>query len=88
MITNDARCTREIKSMIVTAKFAFNKKRTLANHTGLQFKGETSKVLHLEQSFVWCGNLDTSESRSGIPGKFRSLVLEKDGDQLDRSCDK
>jgi len=75
--------------MIVIAKFAFNKKRALANQTGLQFKEEASKVLHLEQSFVWRGNLDTSESRSGIPGKFQSVVLEKDGeDQLDRSCDK
>jgi hypothetical protein len=29
MITNDARCTREIKSMIAMAKAAFNKKKTL-----------------------------------------------------------
>ena len=28
-------------------------------------------------------------SRSEIPGKFRNVVLEKDGeDQLDRSCEK
>jgi hypothetical protein len=26
--------------------------------------------------FVWCWNLDTSESRSGILGKFRNVVLE------------
>jgi hypothetical protein len=38
---------------------------------------------------VWCGNLDTSESRSGTPAKFRNVVLEKDGEnQLDRSCEK
>jgi hypothetical protein len=30
MIINDARCTWDIKSMIVIAKFSFNKKRTLA----------------------------------------------------------
>ena len=30
MITNDARCTREIKSMIVIKKIVFNKKRALA----------------------------------------------------------
>jgi hypothetical protein len=29
MITNDARCAREIKSRIVMAKAAFNKKKTL-----------------------------------------------------------
>jgi len=31
--------------------------------TGLSFKEETIKVLHLECSFLWCWNLDTSESR-------------------------
>jgi hypothetical protein len=29
MITNDARCTREIKSRIVMSKAAFNKNKTL-----------------------------------------------------------
>jgi hypothetical protein len=29
MITNDARCTREIKSRIIMAKATFKKKRTL-----------------------------------------------------------
>jgi hypothetical protein len=29
IITNDARCTREIKSIIVMAKAAFNKKKNL-----------------------------------------------------------
>jgi hypothetical protein len=29
MITNDARCTREIKARIAVAKAAFNKKKTL-----------------------------------------------------------
>jgi len=87
MITNDARCTWEIKSMIVIAKFAFNRTRNLANQTRLQFTEEVSKVLHFEQSSAWCGDLDTSESRSGVPGKFRSGVREKDGEnQLDRSC--
>ena len=47
-----------------------------------------SKMLHLEHGFVWCRNLDASGSRSEIPGKFSNVVLEKDGDQLDRSCEK
>ena len=37
---------------------------------GLTFKEETSQVLHLEHDFVWCRNLDNSESRSEIPVKF------------------
>jgi hypothetical protein len=46
-------------------------------------------VLHLEHSFVWCWNMDTSESRSEISRKFWNVVLEKDGeDQSGRSCEK
>jgi hypothetical protein len=37
MITNDARCTREIEYRIVLAKAAFNKK-TFHQQTGLKFK--------------------------------------------------
>jgi hypothetical protein len=55
MITNDARCTREIKSSTATGKAAFNKKKTLfTSKLDLKVKEETSKVLHLEHSFVWC----------------------------------
>jgi hypothetical protein len=46
------------------------KKGSFHQQTGLKFKEETSKVLHLEHSFVWYSNLDTSESRSEITGKF------------------
>jgi hypothetical protein len=54
-----------------------------------KFKEETSKVLHLEHSFVWCWNVDTSESGSEVSRKFWNVVLEKNGeDQLDRSCEK
>jgi hypothetical protein len=55
MITQDARCTHEIKSRIAMAKAAFNKKKTFFHQqTGLKFKEETSKLLHLEHIFVWC----------------------------------
>jgi hypothetical protein len=64
MITNDATCTREIKDRIVMAKAAFNQQ------IRLRAKEEISEVLHLEHSFVWYGNLDTSETRSEVPGKF------------------
>jgi hypothetical protein len=33
-------------------------------------------VLHLEQSYVWCWNLDTSASRSEKLGNFLKMVLE------------
>jgi hypothetical protein len=45
-------------------------------------------MLHLEHSFVWCWSLDTSEDRSEVPWKFWNVVPEKNGDQLDRSCEK
>ena len=56
--------------------------------TELKCKEETSKVLRLERSFLWCWELDTSESRSEIPGKFWNVVLEKVREEtLDRSCE-
>jgi hypothetical protein len=39
-------------------------------HNGLGIEEEVSEVLHLEQSFIWCCNLDASGSRSETPGKF------------------
>jgi len=38
--------------------------------TGLKFKEDASKVLQLEDSFVWCCKWDTSGSRSEMLGKF------------------
>ena len=56
MITNDTRCTREIKtrtgrhdnSRIQPEEDCFHQQ------IGLKFKEETGEVLHLEQSTVWC----------------------------------
>jgi hypothetical protein len=45
------------------AKAAFNKKNVHLQ-IWLKFKEETTKVIYLEHSFVWCWNLDTSASRS------------------------
>jgi len=62
---------------------------TFYQQTGRIFKEESNKLLRLEQSFVWCWNLDTSEGRSEILGMFSNVVLGKDGeDQLDWSCEK
>ena len=67
VVTNYASCARESKSRIAMAKAAFNKK-TCHQQMELKFKAESN-----EHSFVWCRNLDTSESiffRSEIAGKF------------------
>jgi hypothetical protein len=37
---------------------------------GLKFEEETSEVLRLEHSSVWCWNLDAPSNRSETPGKF------------------
>jgi hypothetical protein len=53
MITNEARRTREIKFRIVVATAAFDQ-NSFHKSVVLTFKEETSKVLHLEYSFVRC----------------------------------
>jgi hypothetical protein len=56
---------------------------------GLKCKEETSKVLHLDHSFVWSWNLDSFESRSELLRSFWNEVLQKhSGDQLERSFEK
>ena len=57
-------------------KAAFNKNNSFYQQIGLKFKEETSKIIHLEYNFLWCWNLNTSEIRSQIPGKF-SRRMEK-----------
>jgi hypothetical protein len=52
MITNDARCTREIKCRIAMARAACNKKMTLfTSKLGLNLRKKVSNMLHLEHSF-------------------------------------
>lgn len=43
LITDDARCTREIKSRIVTAKAAFNKKTLFTSKMDLDLRKELEK---------------------------------------------
>jgi len=62
MIKSDARCTSEITSRIAIKKNNSReeeeeKKKALSP---LKFKVATSKMLHLERTLVWYGNLDTS----------------------------
>jgi hypothetical protein len=47
MLTDDGRCTGEIKSRIAMAKTAFNKKRPLFTS-----KMDLNKMLHLEHSII------------------------------------
>jgi hypothetical protein len=55
MLTNDASCTCEIKSMIDMANAAFNKKRaTFTSKMDLELRKKLVKILHLEYSFIWC----------------------------------
>ena len=54
MLTNDGRCTCEIKSRIAMAKAAFIKKRALFTSSGLGIQEEASEMLYLEHSFIWC----------------------------------
>ena len=90
ILTNDGRCTCEIKCSIATSKAAFNKKRALLlGHWTWNWGKKAIEVIHLEHSFIWCWNLDASGSRSETPGKFWNMVLEKDGENnLARSCEK
>jgi len=54
---SDARFTREIKFSIAMAKAAFNKKKFLfTSNLNLDLRGKPVKLLHLEHSFVRCGN--------------------------------
>jgi hypothetical protein len=53
--TDDARCMCEIQQ-----------EDSFHQQIAFTFKEETSEVLHLEHRFVWCQNLNVSESRSEI----------------------
>jgi hypothetical protein len=61
MLTNDGRCTCEIKSRIAMAKAAFNKKKTLF----------TSKLdLNLRKNLVKCYIWSMDFYGAETPGKF------------------
>ena len=82
-MTNDARFANEIKSNTVLKNAAFYK-ILFHQKRGVKFKEETCKLLHLDQSFVWCGKLGTSKSGTQLLRMFRNVVLQKDRiDRLD-----
>jgi hypothetical protein len=85
MITNDARCRREIKARIAMIKAGFNKKKTpFTRKLDLELRKK------LVKSYIWnialhgAETRTLSEIRSEIPRRFFNVVLEKDGeDKLD-----
>jgi hypothetical protein len=61
MITNGARCTREIKARIAMAKAEFSRKKTLfASKLDLELGKKL--LLNLEHSFVWREKLELFEN--------------------------
>jgi hypothetical protein len=48
---------------------------------GLKCNEKVSEILYFEHKLLCCQKLDTLESRSELPGKFLTVVLEKEGDQ-------
>ena len=89
MLTNDGRCTREIKSRISMAKAAFNKKKIL-----LTSKLNLNLRKKLVKCYIWSMAFYGAETwmlRAADQKYLESfdVVLEKDGkDQLDQSCEK
>jgi hypothetical protein len=89
MLTNDGIYTCEIKSRIVMAKPAYNKKRALfTSKMDLEYRKELVKCyicnITLYGAETW--TLRTVDQKHL---ESYEMVLEKDGeDQLDRSCEK
>ena len=71
MLTEDGRCTCEIKSRIAMAKAAFNKKKNLSTS-----KLDLNLRKRLVRCYVWsiamfgAETLDAPSNRSETPGKF------------------
>jgi hypothetical protein len=87
IITHNARCTRKVKSRMAMAKAAFNKKKNLFTSTlDLNLKNKLVKCYIWSIALYGAATWTLQKSGSEIPGKFRKVVLEKDGvHQLHRS---
>jgi hypothetical protein len=59
MITNDARCTREIKSRIAMAEAAFNKKKNLFT-SKLDLNLRKEKILQIERGSTRSNSMENS----------------------------
>ena len=90
VVTNDARCTQEIKSRIAMAEAAFNKKKTLFTR-----KIDLNLRKILVKCYIWsialygAGTWSLQKIGQKYLEIFEYVVLVKDGeDQLDQSCEK
>jgi hypothetical protein len=87
MITNDARCIREIKARIIVEKAAFNEKKTrFISRLNLNLTKKLAKC------YIWSIAVYRAENwalRKQIRYNWKvSMVLEKNGENhLDRSCE-
>jgi hypothetical protein len=70
MITNDARCTREIKARIAMAKAAFKKKTLFTSKLHLELRKKLVKCYIWSIALYGAETWDSSETRSEVPGKF------------------
>ena len=89
IITHNARCTRRVKSRTAMAKAAFKKKKNLfTSKLDLNLRKKLVKCYTWSIALYGAETWTLRKSGSEIPGKFRKVVLEKDGvDQLHRSCE-
>jgi hypothetical protein len=80
MLTEEGLCSCELKSRIAMAIAAFNNRKNL--YTSKLVLNLRKKLL---KCYVWgtalygAENLDAPGNRSETPGKFRNVVLVKDG---------
>ena len=71
VLTNDGRCTCEIKSRIVMAKAAFNKKKDIFTSTlDLNLRKKVVKFYIWNMALYGAETRNASGRRSEIPGKF------------------
>jgi hypothetical protein len=55
LITDDVKCTCEIKSRAAMTKAVFNKKKGFVHQKmRLKFKNVPSEMLHFEHGCMWC----------------------------------
>jgi len=89
MLTNDGRCTREIKSRIALAKAAFSKKKTLfTSKFDLNLRKKLIKCYIWSMAFYGAETWTLRTADEKYLESFEMLMMEKDGeDQLDRSCE-
>ena len=86
IITHNARCTRKVKSRTAMAKAAFNKKKNLFTSTlDLNLWKKLVKCYMWSMALYGAETWTLRKSGSEIPGKFRKVVLEKDGEGWSRS---